>query len=92
MKFILSKNPVVTLLCHFTQRIPEEFMCDGFMAYFRVSKKPEVWKPFFLPVTTVVAWHNFDLGFAAPYEIEIDPEWLYYTDWSKKGLLFPIKK
>jgi hypothetical protein len=92
MKFVLSKNPVVTLLCHFTQRPPEEFQCDGAMAYFRVSKKPEVWRPFYLPVNTIVAWYNFDKGFQAPYEIEIDPDNLYYTDWKKKGLCFPITK
>lgn len=85
-KHVLSKNPVVTILCLFTGRAPDEFRCDGTAAYFRISKKPEVWKPFFLPVTTIVAWYNFDQGFSSPNEVEIDPENLFYTDWKAKGI------
>lgn len=90
MKFNLSKNPVVTLLAHFTGQSPDDFRYEN-GPEFRISKKPEVWKPFYLPVSTATAWGNLDRwGYAAPNEIEIDPDNLYYTDWTKIGLVFPM--
>lgn len=91
MKFVIHKNPVITLLAHFTGKPPDEFRLNGFMPEFRTSKKPEIWKCFYLPVNTIVAWYNFNQGFAAPYEIEIDPDNLYFTDWKKGGRTFSIK-
>lgn len=98
MKFQLVKNPVITLLSHFTGRPPDDFRIVDDSGdekkwvgpQVRVSKKPDVWKGFWLPTVTIVAWQNFDWGFQSPSEIEFDPEWLHYTDWNKKGLTFPI--
>ncbi len=91
MKYIIDKNPIVTLLCHYTKKTPEDFRYEG-VPEFRVSKKPEIWKPFFLPLSTNVTWMNFaQWGYLAPNEIELDADNLYYTDWNRKETLFSIE-
>ena len=92
MKYVLAKNPIVTILCSVTCRTPDEFKYEDGAAHVLTSKKPEVWKKFSLPLNTLVAWHNFDQGFAAPHEVDIGSDNLYYTDWDKKGLTFAITK
>lgn len=92
MKLHLTENPVVTLLCCFTDKSPDDFRWgDG--PEVRISSKPEVWKKFYLPYQAWNAWSQYHRwGKVYTREIEIEPEWLYYTDWSRKGLCFPFMK
>lgn len=90
MQIFLSKNPIITLLCEHTKRRAEDFRLIDGRPHVIISRKPEKWRPFHLPVSSTVVWQNSERGINAPDTANFEPDNLYYTDWNKKGLVFPI--